>query len=156
MTDVVNWLTTKSDWASALSAMPRGPLCRPTGLLVLQHSTGTPSRKVGQPKQPASVRQPVPGFCDIAPQTLPPQRPDLRVERQLRHHRIAGQRERQDAQLGGARSHERCRVEDVERAAALTGDVEAPQRIVERHQLWIGTLEAVRVVAVQRDVGDDG
>src|SRR5262245_36409322 len=56
-------------------AMPRGPLCSPIGLLVAQHSTGTPPTVAGQPVQLASVVHAVPGFEVKAAHTLAPKPP---------------------------------------------------------------------------------
>src|SRR5262245_57900980 len=76
-TEVVNWLTTHSVLPSPESAMPRGPLCTPTGLLVEQHTTGRPSTSAGQPVQFASVAQATPGLDVNAPHTCAPYVPTV-------------------------------------------------------------------------------
>src|SRR5580765_3035008 len=64
--EVVNWFTTQSVLPSSASAMPRGPLWIPTGLLSAQQRTGIPSTRAGQPEQSASVVHAVPGL-DVNP-----------------------------------------------------------------------------------------
>ena len=121
--------------------MPRGPLCRPTGLFV---DAARDRQPLDQRRAAAAVgiaragRRP--GFAVNAAHTFGAERArQLGGKLSVGTDDVDRQRQRDDRALGGdARAPASAVSSTSTRAAALARDVEPPARVVERHQLGIG------------------